>query len=1239
MCAWESVLLKIWKPGKRTAIFYPLLTPRRFVGKKRPGHSAVSRNRKIPLYLESRGKNMFARFIVPLCLVGFFFLCPHQAAAAQTTFNYATYRDLPDITPEETEAVERLRRSRSHFVYGAESSTELFRTVDGALEGYEVLFCDWLSAFFEIRFTPVICEWDDLINRLASHEVDFTGELTPTPQRLAIYRMTSPIMERTLKYIRLAESRNLLDIAESRPVRYGFGVGTATFEQVKSSLVEPFATFQTANHETAYQMLKDNLIDAFVEEAPYEAAFDAYGDVVTEDILPIVFVPVSLATQDPELAPIISIMQKALDNGAIRQLSNLYRQGHQEYLRHKFFSGLTPEERDYVHAHSGYGMNLPIMVGLDYGNYPVAFYNEREKAWQGCAVDILTAISKISGLNFTHAFQTPVSWPEMLQMLETGQLALVSELIKTPEREGRFLWPEKPLITDKYVLISLSEYPDVELSDVRHLTIGLSEGTAYTEFFRQMFPMHKYTREYVDMLGPLFALERREVDLAMSTQNQLLTMINFMEKPYFRINISFDRKYESYFGLNKSETVLCSVISKAMRLVKPEIIAERWKQRVFDYNGAVAKARTPYLFAGLLLFLCLIVLLSIMFWKSKKISRHLEAAVAERTQALRHQTYVAEQAAKAKSDFLARTSHEIRTPMNAIIGLSELARREHGQPKALEYVMGIKSAGASLLAIINDLLDFSKIESGNLSIIPVPYETASLLNDVLTVIRVRMAETPLELLADISPHLPGRLLGDAGRVKQILLNLLSNAVKYTREGFIKFSASGEPVTEDTIRLTFIVEDSGIGIKTEDLSKLFGEFMRIDEKRNSGIEGTGLGLVIARSLCRAMNGDITARSAYGQGSVFTATLVQTVTDWQAMGDMTEISAAPAETQCVTFIAPEAVVLVVDDLPSNLLVAEGLLTPYRMRVFTCLNGREAVALVGERPFDLVLMDHMMPEMDGVEATHAIRAMNDPRCRTMPIIALTANAVSSMREMFLKNGFNDFLPKPIELPEMDEVLKKWIPAHKCRNVPEEGEPESAQPEETALPEIAGVDAASGLARMGGSADRYLALLETFCRDAAAGFALLTKEPDDASLLSFTTLVHALKSALANIGADGLSQTAALLEKAGREADLSLLRDKLPLFREELAALTARIKEIAARARSETEEEPAGAEVREALEQLGGALGAKDIAAIYTAQTRLQALSLNGETRAAVSEIEDFILTMEFKKAAEAIKSLLDV
>ncbi|MDR1275150.1 MAG: response regulator, partial [Candidatus Accumulibacter sp.] len=343
----------------------------------------------------------------------------------------------------------------------------------------------------------------------------------------------------------------------------------------------------------------------------------------------------------------------------------------------------------------------------------------------------------------------------------------------------------------------------------------------------------------------------------------------------------------------------------------------------------------------------------------------------------------AEIASTAKSLFLARMSHEIRTPMNAIIGLSELAYREFGQPKALEHIADIKIAGENLLAIINDILDFSKIESGRMEFVQAPYQMASILSDILTIIHIRILERPLKLITEISPSIPGVMTGDANHIRQILLNLLGNAVKFTDRGFVKFSAHGTPITADTILLSFSIADSGIGIKQEDMPKLFDDYVRLDEKRTSGIEGTGLGLTIARSLCRAMGGDINVTSEYGLGTVFTATIAQSVGAWTPMGQVA-IAARRVTTQRASFIAPDASVLIVDDFPSNLKVAEGLLVLYRIKTDTAASGEDAIRRIEENDYDLVFMDHMMPEMDGVETTAAIRARGG-RFASLPIVAL--------------------------------------------------------------------------------------------------------------------------------------------------------------------------------------------------------------------------------------------------------------
>ncbi|MDR1081230.1 MAG: response regulator [Deltaproteobacteria bacterium] len=459
----------------------------------------------------------------------------------------------------------------------------------------------------------------------------------------------------------------------------------------------------------------------------------------------------------------------------------------------------------------------------------------------------------------------------------------------------------------------------------------------------------------------------------------------------------------------------------------------------------------------------------------------LASILSSRTSARR-----AEAAMRAKSSFLARMSHEIRTPMAAVVSLAELAQREYGEPRALDRINGVAKAGAGLIAVIDDILDISKVEQGAVTLKAHRYGTAALLADSAAVARVRIGERPVELQVIASPDLPGVLYGDGGRVKQILLNLLHNAVKFTPRGCVKLTVTSRPlggpigagarsavagapagapdasgeagpdggggsgggtagtgddavrdesVLMGSVRLTFRVEDTGVGISPSDMKRIFREFSRGDSSETQGVEGTGLGLAIARSLARAMGGDITAESEQGKGSVFSAEIVQKAADPTPMGELDTAPSAAALVPKVSFTSPEAAILVVDDLPSNLLVAEGLLAPYLARVSTASSGREAVLALEKRDFDLVLLDHMMPGMDGIETVQVIRAMEEERFATLPVVAFTANALAGMREFFLENGFDDFMAKPIDVEELDRILKKWIPASKKGAQPARG------------------------------------------------------------------------------------------------------------------------------------------------------------------------------------------------------------
>ena len=523
----------------------------------------------------------------------------------------------------------------------------------------------------------------------------------------------------------------------------------------------------------------------------------------------------------------------------------------------------------------------------------------------------------------------------------------------------------------------------------------------------------------------------------------------------------------------------------------------------------------------------------------------------------------AQSASRAKTEFLAKMSHEIRTPMNAIIGMAELALRSDSISAVREHILTVRQAGTNLLAIINDILDISKIEKGRLEIVPGDYHFSSLLNDVISIIRMKVVDSHLRFVVNVDSSIPNLLRGDEVRIRQVLLNLLSNAVKYTGAGgFVSLCIYGEMTGEDSVKLTINVEDSGRGIKQEDLRRLFTEYAQFDTDKNKNTEGTGLGLVIVAHLLKAMGGTIEVHSEYEKGSTFTATLSQKALCSKALGyvenakeksillyesrdiyanslifaadslgvacalaadesDLLEKlasakyafafisfglyresagaiagaiagggaangggatngagAAGGAQTKLVIltefgetvseknltvlampvhalsvanalngeqenfsyhgndgtaggFSAPDASILVVDDIVTNLKVAKGLLAPYGVQVSLCKSGETAIEALTENRYDIVFMDHLMPGMDGVEATRRIRKLaeekGDGYFASLPIVALTANAVFGVREFFIENGFDDFMSKPIDVIKLNSVLEKWLPKEK--------------------------------------------------------------------------------------------------------------------------------------------------------------------------------------------------------------------
>jgi signal transduction histidine kinase/CheY-like chemotaxis protein len=616
-----------------------------------------------------------------------------------------------------------------------------------------------------------------------------------------------------------------------------------------------------------------------------------------------------------------------------------------------------------------------------------------------------------------------------------------------------------------------------------------------------------------------------------------------------------------------------------------------------------------------------------------------------------------ENANTAKSQFLSTMSHEIRTPMNAIIGFSELALLEEPAPKVAEYVAGIKHAGSGLLAIINDILDFSKIESGKFEINPARYTLSSLLNDVVTIIRIRLNDKPLAFKINIDTSLPKTLFGDEVRIRQVLLNLLTNAVKYTREGQIVFTVNGEIHNDDMLWIKFDIADTGIGIKEEDIKKLFGNFVRLDSDKNRSVEGTGLGLAITQRLCQIMDGSLTVQSVYGTGSTFTFRLPQKILERQPMGTVAltyENKPLVRESDIVRFTAPGARVLIVDDISSNLMVAEGLLSPYGMKVDCCAGGSEAVTLASQNQYDIIFMDHLMPGMDGVEAAARIRERERQDDRKVPIVALTADAIAGMKEMFLSKGFNDYISKPIEIAKLDKIIRKWIPQTKqIRKVGEmqkelfaAAAPAAGVADGGGL-SIPGVDTALGVERTGGTEAGYRKVLAFFRRDALERLPLLEHAPAVENLADFTTQVHALKSAAAAIGALSLSEKAAKLEAAGhtsaadQSGGMAVIQEELPGFYAQLASIVEAIGAALKINAAEMEGLAASHEellaCREELYALQQALEKKDMEAIDRLLAGLEANPPGANTAKKLEEISDAVLITEFDKALAIIKGIL--
>ncbi len=529
-------------------------------------------------------------------------------------------------------------------------------------------------------------------------------------------------------------------------------------------------------------------------------------------------------------------------------------------------------------------------------------------------------------------------------------------------------------------------------------------------------------------------------------------------------------------------------------------------------------------------------------------------------QKLESELEIARQSNEAKSAFLSNMSHEIRTPINAVLGMNEMILRESNEEQILEYSNNIKSAGNSLLSLVNDILDFSKIEAGKLEILPVQYNLGSLINDLINMISTKAQEKGLELDVSVDEHIPAELIGDEVRIKQCVTNILTNAVKYTETGKITMAVTYSVINDIEISLGFQVVDTGIGIKEEDLEKLFSPFERIEEIRNRTIEGTGLGMSIVKKLLALMNTKLIVKSEYGKGSDFSFEIKQQVFSWDEIGDFKKKYKDYIHTSKKYYQklqAPDARILVVDDTEMNLVVMKSLLKQTQIKIDTAMSGYETLDMVRENVYDMIFLDHRMPNMDGIETFEAMKTLEGNLNCYVPIIALTANAVSGAKEEYIAHGFTDYLSKPVNGVLLEEMLIHYLPPEHVKSVSIYNGKDSyvsslcdSVPKDSFLNDISDINLEEGLKNCGG-AESMEKVVKNFYNDIEIKAQAIEDYLRENDLRNYTVLVHALKSSARLIGAEMLSEMAADLEDRGNKNDIESIKEKTPILLEKYRSL----------------------------------------------------------------------------------------
>jgi len=903
-------------------------------------------------------KTLLNVLLLPVFFVSIAFCA--VCAAGATSNSIKTYKDIPGITKDEIVAIEALRNSREKFSCGHVPGTEAYILPDGTYAGFTAKLYKHLSSLFGIEFVLKLYSTESLKHGIDNKLIDFTDNLTLAAEHMRFYHMTHPIANRSKRIFTVAGKNGIVTEQDISGLKVGFlGSMTEADEISKSYPGLKFRVVTVDSFESAANMLQSGKIDAFVFDGVIDQVFDKYGFIHSRDFFPLVYLPVSLATANIDLRPVITVLNKYIAAGGIDKLYGLYREGSSEYARYKLYKSFTEEEKTYLSNLTG--NNHTVKVAITGDNYPVCFFNKSEQVFQGIAVDVLSEISKLTGITFATMNGKNTPLPEILKMLQGGQVSLVSQLPHPGESKGDFLWYDNPYASAHYVLLSKFDYPNLAIYHVARTRVGTIKQGDFENKYNELFPGNNNLIVYDTHDDALGALERDEIDLLMGSSLMLLMQKNFSKYKELKINIRLPASMDWHFVFNRNETVLSSIMNKAQIYANTDIIVNNWIDRRYAYIKMVTSETTPYFILIASVLSLMLFITTVSWFKSRKLNLTLDKTVQERTQELKLQTEAAQVASKAKSIFLANMSHEIRTPMNAIIGMTSIGMAAADMDRIKHCFTKIKDASQHLLGVINDILDMSKIEANKFELSLTEFNFEKLFQRVVNVINFRVDEKQLKLTVHIDNAIPKTMIGDDQRLAQVIANLLGNAIKFTPEnGSISLDARLLGEEDGAYTVLIKVTDTGIGLSPEQQFHLFQAFQQAETSTVRKFGGTGLGLSISKSIVELMGGKIWVESELHKGSTFSFTIQVR----RGVETKNELFASSVDFSNIR-------IMVVDDDPDVLLFFTEIAQRIGVICDTAISGDDVLRFVELNGHShIYFIDWSMPGIDGMELTRMLK-----------------------------------------------------------------------------------------------------------------------------------------------------------------------------------------------------------------------------------------------------------------------------